>query len=79
MVRRCRAGCPAPVELPSAAGAVDIDGLAGDIQSRTGPHLEVFIERHAADAAGDLRFSLKPHKVFLFDRETEARVNFEVK
>ena len=26
-----------------------------------------------------VRFSLKPHKVFLFDRETEARVNFEVK
>ena len=26
-----------------------------------------------------VRFSLKPNKVFLFDRETEARVNFEVK
>ena len=25
-----------------------------------------------------IRYSLKPHKVFLFDRETEARVPFEV-
>ena len=26
-----------------------------------------------------VRFTLKPHKVFLFDRETEERINFEVK
>ena len=31
------------------------------------------------EALARVRFSLKPHKVFLFDRETEARVNFEVK
>ena len=32
------------------------------------------------DASADVvRFNIKPHKLFLFDRETEARIYFEVK
>ena len=30
-------------------------------------------------ASGTVRYSLKPHKVFLFDAETETRIRFEVK
>ncbi|MDO4866887.1 MAG: ABC transporter ATP-binding protein [Clostridia bacterium] len=33
-------------------------------------------ENTVADGAKDVRFSLKPRKVFLFDRESEARVPF---
>jgi multiple sugar transport system ATP-binding protein len=29
--------------------------------------------------AENVKFELKPHKVFLFDKETEERINFEVK
>ena len=35
-------------------------------------------ETRVDTSAGQVRFSLKPAKVFLFDRETEERVNFEV-
>ena len=27
----------------------------------------------------EIRFSLKPHKVFVFNKETEERIRFEVK
>ena len=27
----------------------------------------------------EVRFNLKPHKVFIFDKETEERIDFEVK
>jgi multiple sugar transport system ATP-binding protein len=29
--------------------------------------------------ASTVRFNLKPHKVFLFDKETEERIYFEIK
>ena len=31
------------------------------------------------EAAETVSYSLKPHKVFLFDKETEERIRFEVK
>ena len=34
---------------------------------------------HKIGATETIRYSLKPHKVFLFDAETEARIPFEVK
>jgi multiple sugar transport system ATP-binding protein len=30
-------------------------------------------------AAGSVRYSVKPHKIFLFNKETEERIYFEVK
>ena len=33
---------------------------------------------HKIAASGTIRYSLKPHKVFLFDAETETRIPFEV-
>ena len=30
-------------------------------------------------AAGTVRYSIKPHKIFLFNKETEERIYFEVK
>ncbi len=30
-------------------------------------------------ASGEVRFSIKPHKLFLFNKETEERIRFEVK
>ena len=30
-------------------------------------------------SSGVIRYSLKPHKVFLFNKETEERIFFEVK
>ena len=36
-------------------------------------------ENRPADGAKEVRFSLKPYKVFLFDRESEQRIEFGVK
>ncbi len=36
-------------------------------------------ENRPAEGAKRVRFTLKPYKVFLFDRESEARIPFEVK
>lgn len=36
-------------------------------------------EERPADGAKSIRFTLKPHKVFLFDRTDETRIGFEVK
>ena len=35
-------------------------------------------QNRVADGAGTVRFDLKPNKVFLFDRDSEARIRFEV-
>ena len=38
------------------------------------------LAENAAKVKGDVvRFALKPYKVFLFDRDSESRVKFEVK
>ena len=36
-------------------------------------------DNKVAESNGAVRFSLKPHKVFLFHKETEERIHFEVK
>ena len=36
-------------------------------------------DNKVAESNGAVRFSLKPHKVFLFNKETEERIYFEVK
>ena len=36
-------------------------------------------DNKVAEGAETVRFSLKPHKVFLFNKETEERIHFEVK
>ena len=36
-------------------------------------------DNKVAEGVETVRFSLKPHKVFLFNKETEERVRFEVK
>ena len=35
-------------------------------------------ESNVDTAAGTVRYSIKPHKLFLFDHETEERIPFEV-
>ena len=50
-------------------------------ESSLNPVVRSIVDADAAKSAGGttVSFSLKPHKVFLFDRDTEERVYFEVK
>ena len=36
-------------------------------------------DQHIDISSGSIRYNLKPHKVFLFNRETEERIFSEVK
>ena len=46
----------------------------------TGAIRAIISSENAAKVKGDVvRFALKPYKVFLFDRDSESRVKFEVK
>ena len=58
----------------------DISVVCGHEQSAN-PQIRAIIsaENRPAEGAKVVRFSLKPHKVFLFDRQSEARIGFEVK
>ena len=42
------------------------------------PVIRSIVDADVKVGTGEVRFALKPHKVFLFDRETEERIYFEV-
>ena len=78
--------------IPDAEGGLSGEILGVDVMGRDvsivsknpamlTPNVRSIVDAdyHVAAEQKEIRYSLKPHKVFLFDKETEERIYFEVK
>ena len=77
--------------IPSATGAFEsnlnnVEVMGRDVSivsthpASLNPVVRSIVDAdHKINSAATVKFDLKPHKVFLFDKETEERIYFEVK